>query len=339
MAVRYRLESASPADYASAVRTMATAKSKTLFHEPAWIEYLSDTGKGEPRYLAIVGDDGTTRGFLPYLRVRVGPLRVMGSPLPGWTTNHLGPLFSEPFDHGAFVDALRRHVRANRYLYLEVGNPALSRPALEAGGFRENAGVTTLVRLGPEEDMWRAVRGTARNRVKKAVAAGLEFEVTRDRSMVPEYHAMIVRRYAEQGMEFPFGVERLEALWDRLHGEGLLIAARVLHEGRTAASGLFPHDGRCVYYFGGASRPETLALCPNEFLHWNVMKAAAGRGIAMYDMCGASRFKRKFGGDEVPFSSWSYSPVPGLFAVRRALYSLHWKWLRIRRRVSSAFEE
>jgi len=62
-------------------------------------------------------------------------------------------------------------------------------------------------------------------------------------------------------------------------------------------------------------------------MHWTVIRFACSQGISIYDMCGISRFKSKFGGQQVPFVSYGYSPVPGLMHLRSMVHQLHWKRL------------
>ena len=298
--------------------------SKTLFHDPRWLDYLELTGKGRARFLALVAKGAPAVSYHVYLDVRIGPLRVMGSPLPGWTTNYMGPLFAARADQRAIVTAILRHVRNRGFVYAEFKNQALDPVVMTALGCRQSADVTAVLRLtGNPDDAWRRFKGNARNRVRKAEASGLVCEPTEDRAFVSEYYDMIVRRYAAQGLSFPFGVERLLTLWDCLKPAGRLLTLRVSHDGETVGGGLFPFDEHAIYYFGGASRAEFNHLCPNELMHWTVIRHACSHGIPQYDLCGTSRFKRKFGAEDVPFISYGYSPIPGLMHVRNALHRLH----------------
>src|SRR2546428_10444815 len=58
----------------------------------AWINWLEACGHGRPLYL-ILELDGQVVGCVPGLVVRLGFVRLFGSPLPGWQTPSLGPVF------------------------------------------------------------------------------------------------------------------------------------------------------------------------------------------------------------------------------------------------------
>lgn len=327
-------------DYERVWPQASTLASKTLFHELSWLDYLESIGKGRARFLALGVPGDPPAAYHVYLEVRLGPLRVMGSPLPGWTTNYMGPLLGHDVDQGTIVAAILRYARRHGFVYAEFKNKALDPAVMAATGCEQSADVTAVLRLtGNPNDAWRGCKSTARNRIRKAEASGLVCEATEDRGFVREYYDMIVHRYAAQGLSFPFQVDRLLALWDCLKPAGRLLALRVLHEGETIGGGLFPFDEGAIYYFGGASRADFNHLCPNELMHWTVIRFACSRGIAEYDLCGTSRFKRKFGAEDVPFVGYGYSPIPGMMRIRSLLHRLHWKrlqWLHaVRTRLGS----
>ena len=54
-----------------------------LVHKRPWIEWLEACGCGQPLYL-VFELNGTIVAALPGLLVRLGLLRLYGSPLPGW---------------------------------------------------------------------------------------------------------------------------------------------------------------------------------------------------------------------------------------------------------------
>lgn len=319
----------SEAEYFAAWERARRMQSKTLFHEPAWLEYLVKTGKGAPRFLQLVPKNSDLAvAYHVFLEVRVGPFKVMGSPLPGWTTNYMGPLF-DGADQQHIIEAIKRFALRAGYIYVELKNQSLDPTVMRSMKFDHRADVTAVLTLSPDpETVWRTLSGNARNRIKKAEAAGLRAELTDDRTMIEEYYEMIVRRYAAQSLAFPFQIDRLYALWDCLKPHRRLLTVRVLKETQTVACGLFPFDENAVYYFGGASLAECNKYCPNELMHWTVMKEAGARGVREYDMCGTSRFKRKFGTRDVAFVSYGYSPIPGLLRLRNLLLALHWKRLR-----------
>lgn len=316
-------------DYERVWPEASSLLSKTLFHEPCWLDYLGSIGKGRARFLAVGHPGAPPVAYHVYLEVRLGPVRVMGSPLPGWTTNYMGPLFAGAADQRIIVSSILRYARRQGFIYAELKNKALNPTVMAEARCEQRVDMTSVLRLTRDpDDAWRGFKGVARNRIRKAEASGLVCESTEDRGFVREYYDMIVRRYEAQGLSFPFPVERLLALWDCLKPAGRLLTLRVSRDGETIGGGLFPFDAGAIYYFGGASRAECNQLCPNELMHWSVVRFACARGIPEYDLCGTSRFKRKFGAEDVPFISYGYSPIPGMIRIRNMLHRLHWRRLQ-----------
>jgi 2-polyprenyl-3-methyl-5-hydroxy-6-metoxy-1,4-benzoquinol methylase len=97
-------------------------------------------------------------------------------------------------------------------------------------------------------------------------------------------------------------------MFGHLKKEDSLFALRVRDpQGRVLAAGLFPHDDSTLYFWSGASREDGHPLCPNDLMHWTVMRLAAGRGLRLYNMSGHGRFKRKFGGALTEVTRWHKS--------------------------------
>lgn len=317
------------ADYQGIVSQFPEFPSKTLFHESAWLEYLEKTDKGQCKILQFSDPSKGIVGYHVFLEVLVGPFKIMGSPLPGWTTNYMGPLIKSVKDLPALINALKRYIRKKGYLYAEIKNPELTPHIMGGTGFRPSVNETAKLALADsEEAVWTSITSGARNRIRKAEKF-LTANISSDPNLIEQYYDLIVRRYEEQHMAFPFKIDRLLILANTLGERGLLTLVEIRYKGKLAAAGIFPHDERCIYYFGGASDRRFNKYCPNELMHWTLMKEAIRLRIPEYDLCGTSQFKRKFGSTDVEQFAWCYSPLPGLLALRTLVYRLHWKRLRL----------
>lgn len=71
-----------------------------------------------------------------------------------------------------------------------------------------------------------------------------------------------------------------------------------------------------MYFWGGASRRDSLGFRPNEALQWYAMRYWKARGIRRYDMGGGGEYKRKFGGYDIAVPWIRRSKYPGLAALR-----------------------
>jgi hypothetical protein len=280
-----------------------------VFHRTPWLDYLAASRGIDVRRWAIKSRD-TLVGYFCAGLVRKGPFLILGSPLKGWGTNCMGPIVGRDFDQADFLRALDELARRQGIAMTELEGPALAADELQASGYEPVRGWTYLVQLTPDNPdlMWRAMDSTARNRVRKAIKAGLTVEDTDDSSVADEFYDQYAALGKQKGFAPPYPLDYPRLLVRHLKKADLLFALRVRDvTGRVLATGLFPHDEHAAYFWGGASWHDGRDLCPNEFLHWSLMRLAAARGLQRYDMCGPGRFKKKFGGTLRPLARWHKS--------------------------------
>jgi hypothetical protein len=327
LAIEYEPLRGRPAGWEELIGGYAT---KTLFHHEAWLDHVLDIHPAGRLDYFRIRDGSATAGYHVGLRIKKGPLPIHGSPLGGTGTNFMGPLVSGDADQEAVVRGLVRLAGVRRFLHLEVSNPWLRRPLMEKLGFGVQHQVTHLVPLpATEDEAWGILKSTARNRIRKAQKQGIIVEEASDEGIVDEFFDQFTEVYGKQRMVTPFGPERPRSLWRRLSPAGRLLAIRIREGDTVLATGLFPFDERCIYFWGAASWLRHQHLNPNELLHWEVIRFAVRKGIPAYNMCGgASQFKDKFGGEDVPYDTFFRSFVPGLARLREWYRRRHYSALR-----------
>lgn len=304
MGLKYQLEDLSPEQIERWNTLILPCSQREIFHRSEWLNYLSAAHGANIRRWSIV-QGGRAVGYFCAGIVRKGPFRILGSPLKSWGTNYLGPLSEEPLDTGALLGAFDDLARRERLSLFEIESPALTAELLPGAGYEPVPGWTYTVKLSSEpNDTWMAMRSSCRKSVRKAAKSGLTAEDTSEVEIADQYYDQFVDLMGRKGLSPPYSRSCPRLLFQSLRGAGLLIALRVRDaEGRLLATGLFPHDDRTIYYWGGASWQDGRDLCPNDLMHWTVMEMACRRGIGMYNMCGNGPFKRKFGVNWPPSSA------------------------------------
>ena len=280
-------------------------------------------------------------GYFCGIVVWKGPLRIMGSPLPGTGTNYMGPVFISEADHVAALRAVLAYCRRQLIAHVELASDSLADETFLAAGLQRHRGVTHFCPLpDTEEAGFASLKSTARNRVRKSEASGLVAEVTEDPSIVEHFYAQYCEVYGNQELAMPFGIDRPRSLFDELQPVGSLLAIWVKYGDEVTASGLFPFDRNCIYFWGAVSWEKHRAMSPNELLHWTVMREAIRRSINAYNMCGGtSQFKNKFGGADIPYHHYSKSFLPLLGKARNGYKKLHHRLLRLKGRFERRSDE
>lgn len=309
---------------------IAKYDTKTLFHESCWLDHiLSIHPSGRIEYFEI-RDGGNLIGYHCAYVIRKFGLAIHGSPLGGTGTNFMGPIVEEETPQDEVLEALVRLLGLTGSAHMELSHPWLERANMEAHGFSVHQDVTHMLKLeATEEEAWDALKGTARNRVRKALKQGVVVERATTEDVVDHYVEQHREVFGKQGMVPPYGRDRVASLFRTLLPAGRLLALWVKQGDTVLATGLFPHDERCIYFWGGASWLEYQSLCPNELLHWEAIRSAVEMGIPAYNMCGGrSRFKDKFGGEDVPYLTYSRSALPGLQVARQIYRWWHFQRLK-----------
>jgi len=276
---------------------------RTVFHSTAWIDVLVSCFGLEPVLLRADDEHGCAAVW-PCLLMRKGPFRICGSPLPGWSTPYMGPLFREDVEPTAILARLVEQpaIASASYVACRVMNDGRTADLAAFGFARRHDFETYVIDLRrSEQELWDALKGECRSRIRKARKAGLVVRSESDAGFVPEMWNMAVQVFAKSGKKPTFSRELLEHMWDRMHSAGLLEVVSAFHEDRRIATLVLPHDDRRMYYWAGGSTADALQHAPNNLLHWEAILAARVAGLSTYDFIategGAGRFKKTFGPD------------------------------------------
>ncbi|HVR70287.1 MAG TPA: GNAT family N-acetyltransferase [Vicinamibacteria bacterium] len=318
-------------------RALAPWEAATFYHHSAWLRFLRDSTGGEVLRFRI-DDGGVLRGWFSALQVRKGPFRILGSPLAGTLTEHMGPVAGPDLDVPAFLAALDRLCAAHRIHQLELGSPLLDPADLAAHGYAVASWPTLEIPLSPDPDaLWSALRGKGRNRIRRGQRNGLGVEHSADPAFVDLHHAQLREVYEPQGLAPPHSIEALRSLFRNLEPAGLLYALQVRHaeSGEIVATGLFPHDGRRAYSVSTASWRRARRLYPNELLYWTAMKRAGEAGLQTFRIGdhyrapeSGGRFKDKFNGHQATVHRFTRHRS----ALARWARPLYARWTRVKQR-------
>jgi CelD/BcsL family acetyltransferase involved in cellulose biosynthesis len=298
--VRYELEPLTAADAARWDELIAPYESRQLFHRRAWLDYLA-ASRGLDIRLWAIRDGDRTAGYFCGGVLKKGPFRILGSPLKGWGTNVMGPVADSDLDPPAFLQALDDLAPRERLAMIEIESPLLTDDCMSRFGYEPVSQPTYIVALTPgqPQKMWERIdRKSSRYEINKAKRCRLVVEEASDDGFADEFYDQFVEVLARKHLFPPYDRNSPRLLLRFLRDRDLLFALRVREPGgKVIATGIFPHDGETVYFWGGASRIADWSYSPNDLLQWTLMETAAARGLRTYNMCGFGNFKRKFGGE------------------------------------------
>jgi CelD/BcsL family acetyltransferase involved in cellulose biosynthesis len=300
----------------------ATYADRLIFHTPQWLQFVAESQRAEP-VLAVVTDHAGTRvgHFTGLLSKRYG-LRILGSPMAGWTTSYLGFNLRPQVPRRAALEALLPF--AHRDLgcaHLEVRDRGMTEADLGGLGLRWAAAPTAIIDLHAGEDaLFAAMAGACRRNIRKAEKMGVTIEeVNGDPTFADDYYDQLRDVFAKQNLVPTYSVERVRSLIRHLEPAGHLLLLRARDpEGRCIATAVLPWYHRTMYFWGGASYRPHQHRRPNEALIWHALRHAKRHGLTEFDFVGGNAYKAKYGTIEVPVPWARHSRSPLIAGLRDA---------------------
>ncbi len=291
----------------------------------AWLNFVQETQGAEPIFAELREHGKVVGQFRGLMLRKFGLLRMLGSPLPGWTTAYMGFNLRPGVERRKALAALPEFAFGKLgCAHLEVMDRALTPADYDALGFRYRFVSGFEIDLQRSEDeIFNEMNSACRRCIRKAEKSGVILEAASDEAFVDDFYNQLQDVFAKQKLVPTYKRERVAALIKHLLPTGNLLLVRARDpEGNCIATGIFPGINQMMYFWGGASWRADQNLRPNEALQWFAIRYWKERGISSYDMGGAGEYKRKYGGREIAVPWGRVSRYPLLETMRNTARSL-----------------
>ena len=302
---------------------------RSLFHSATWMQWLAETRGVEARFWSI-RNGSELAGYFCGGMFRKGPYKILGTPLKGWLTNDMGPVMGEGFDQKKFFRALDDLAREENIAMVEMENSYLDAERFANSEYSPIPMPVYIVAIDKPEVMMSRLHPKARKAVRKAAEFGLTVRPAGEgftEELYDQYREVLARKNL-----FPtFHPKWPKRLLDLLQTRDQMFALDVRDaDGKSLATGIFPHDNRSMYFSFTGSRMAGWKLFPNDLLQWTAMEMAAQRGLQIYNMCGYGQFKSKFGGELQQRQRWHKAYSRSARWARRGYEFFFLKRMRVR---------
>jgi CelD/BcsL family acetyltransferase involved in cellulose biosynthesis len=291
---------------------------RVLFQTREWLEFVARTQGAEP-VVAALSDGGERIGYFTGLIARRFGVRILGSPLPGSTTNYMGFNLRDGVSRREAAAALPRFAfRSLGCLHLELTDRHLKAGDLVGLNLEHRTWGTSEIDLTPDEDaIFAGMQSRSRGAIRRSVKLGVKIEEASGEEYADEYYAQLEDVFAKQGLRPTYGIDRVRELIRCLEPTGhLLLLRAVSSEGESIATGIFPGMNGTAYFWGGASWRTHQNMRPNEPIFWHAIRYWKARGMTAIDLGGGGDYKRKFGPRELTVPHVRKSRLPGLGRLR-----------------------
>lgn len=293
-----------------------------ISHKLTWMHSLQSTVKGRPLFL-IYERANHIVGCIPGFLANFGPLRLFGSPLQGWQTVSMGPVFdSKAVSPGELMPPLIKFLETRYGVHhIEIISSELDQQVMKDLRFRSELLPTYRATLFPDDHdrSMRSMKDSARRNVRRGIKLGLEVKFEDDETFVDEHYNQLREVFARGGYSLPFAKKRAQNFFRYMKASGNLIAVSVYlpNNGPNIATGMFTIEGRELLLWMWTHRTEYRWFRPTELMTWSVMKRAMDLGCDTFDFMGRGDFKAKLGAElEHTKHRWSRSRY-GWLAIAR----------------------
>jgi CelD/BcsL family acetyltransferase involved in cellulose biosynthesis len=300
----------------------ATYDDRLIFHTEEWLRFVAESQRAKP-LLATVTDGTRTVGHFTGLVTKRYGLRILGSPMAGWTTSYVGFNLEPEVPRRAALEALMPFAFGELgCAHLEIRDRGLAETDLEGLGLRWASAPTAVIDLSPAQDtLFGAMASACRRNIRKAAKSGVVIEEADpdDQEFANDFYHQLRDVFAKQNLVPTYSIERVRALIRNLAPAGRVLLLRARDpEGRCIATAVLPWYHRTMYFWGGASYREHQHLRPNEALIWHALRWAKERGVTEFDFVGGNSYKAKYGTTEVPVPWARRSRSPLVAGLRNA---------------------
>ena len=172
-----------------------------ISHKLSWIYSLQSTVKGRPLFL-IYERAGRIVGCIPGFLTSIGPVRLFGSPLQGWQTVSMGPVFdSNAVATNELVPPLIEFLKTRYGVHhIEIISSELDQQVMNDLRFRNEPLPTYRAPLFPNDPdrSMRTMKDSARRNVRRGIKLGLEVKFEDDEAFVDEEPVVVSDEDAEE---------------------------------------------------------------------------------------------------------------------------------------------
>jgi hypothetical protein len=307
-------------------RAGETACANAIFQQPWWLDAVAPGRWDE----VTVERDGRVVARLPYAmrgrpRVRVLTMPPLTQTLGPWIgRSEASPPRALGHEH-ELLGELEAALPPAAAFVQQFSPTMLNALPFHWAGYRLEIQYTYRLDLGPEDELWKGLRGSIRREIRKARR---RVEVREDLGL-DRFHAVWAKTFSRQGLVPPASLaelERLDAACAAHDARAMLFACDAAGDVHSVAYVVWDRNG--AFNLLGGADPELRSSGASSLLMWESIVRA--RGVTdVFDFEGSmigpvERFFRAFGSRQTPYLKVTRTTpaARGALAVRDGLRRL-----------------
>lgn len=315
-------------------RLLVGSPDANVFHTPAMMRVLADTGETEPHVLGAVdrdtGDIGALLASTLISQFRVSPKRLTSRAVVfgGILCRALDALPTLLSTYSAHMEKLA--------LYSEIRNvsdPAFLRTQFEEHSFVYEPHLNFLIDLNPgQEAVWRKIRKDAKKNIRRTIDRGATIRDVANQSDLDSFYRVMQDTYRRRRVPL-LGLPVFRNAWRDMTSKQMARFWIMELEGKCIAARAVLRFRETTYdWYAGSLSPAPRGFYPNEAMVWHALVDSLTAGSQVFDFGGAGHpdrpygvreFKKKFNGRLVQYGRFRQIHAPFLFPVLERAYALY----------------
>src|SRR4029078_1273568 len=226
---------------------------RTIFQSSEWLSFLAKSQRGEI-VLAALQSEGRILGYFAGVIVTRMGFKILGSPLPGWTTSYMGLNLLENVLRPAAIHALIGFAFEELgCIHMELMDRNLAEAAVTELGLEHSLHCGFEVDLTQRENQLFANMSSACRRcIRKAEKSGVTIHAADDMAFAEEYYEQVQDVFKRQHLTPTYDVDRVRELIASVNDTGPLLLLRARDpQGLCIATAIFPAMNDTMYFWGG----------------------------------------------------------------------------------------
>jgi hypothetical protein len=300
MAKEYHLNTSTPTSTPATWDAFVRASPLgTVYHSTAWLEALAE-GMGQDIRIHTVLDNGEIMAGVVVRRAAKYGICLARKP---WATAYTGPVVSGDVNDKMLILLLNELRKTYQHVRF-VGASYTHQTCQPFGAWQIESGTTGLLDISDMDKLWNSFDRHARQRVRKAEAAGVK---TEESACARIFYSLHKLTYERQGLPMPLSEGQVCKTLELARTNGILrLFSAFTKEGESASALVVLNDSKRAYFSLAASHPAHRKTDAVTLLWWRVMQEYAKTHDEL-DLVGMSipsiaRFKRSFSPRLAPVS-------------------------------------
>jgi len=308
---------------------------KRIFTTLPWIKFIAEDQKAEPVFVRIT-KNGIFRGYFTGLMIKKFGVKILGSPLKGWSTSFMGfDTFNKLEKTKILPEFVKYAFRCLKCHYIELIDRDISiEEAKKTGIAFYKIDSLELDISKTEDEIFKNFKTDARNFCRQFTRKGAKIvKCTPNDSFAEEFLKQLQDVFSKQKLSPNWSLNKIRRLLRNLLVEDMILCLNALDpSGKSIATGIFPGYNKEFYFWGGASYRNFQFYRPNEAIQWYAIKHWKNTGAICYNMVGVRDYKKKFGPSKICYPCFTIAKHPLLLVLRYLAETLIFVFFRAKGR-------